>query len=92
MIKSKTREVLTIAQFIENKGLSPLARELGMCIATLHNWREYISSPRPTQAKKIISLSQGKLTWESIYSPYVAHRRKQLKKLNKDQPKQLSLF
>ncbi len=91
MTKKAKKPTLTLAQFIETKSLSKLGALLDASPSAVYTWKHYITSPRPSQAAKLIKLSRNRLTWESIYSPYVAHKNKRLKKQAQTE-KQLSLF
>lgn len=64
---------LTLPQYIEIKGVPVVAAELGVEAQTVHYWKAFRSAPKPHTAAKLVALTNGLLTFESIYKPYVEH-------------------
>ena len=64
-------EKITLPQFIDSVGAAKVARLLNISVQTVCFWREFHSCPRPETAKKLIEISLGMLSWQSIYEPYV---------------------
>lgn len=69
--------MFTLQQYIEHKGVAVVSRELDADIATVSQWKLFKSAPRPHTAAKLIALTNGLLTWASIYQPYVDHNNEQ---------------
>lgn len=65
--------MFTLREYIEHKGVHQVAREMGLDAATISQWKNFKAVPRPHNATKLIQLTNGLLTWASIYQPYVDH-------------------
>lgn len=63
--------LFTLRQYIEHKGGAQLARELGIDEQTVYFWKAMKTAPRPLIAHTLILTTNGLLTWEGIYQPYV---------------------
>jgi len=63
----------TLTDYIDHKTGAQVARELGIEEQTVYYWKHKRSVPRPHTAAKLINLTGGLLTWESIYQPFVDH-------------------
>lgn len=70
-------KVFTLQDYIEHKGPTAVARELGIDEQTVYHWRNYKTSPRPHHAHKMIQLTNGLLSWAGIYQPFVDHNNEQ---------------
>lgn len=65
--------VFTLQLYIEHKGAATVARELGVESATVSHWKLFKAAPRPHIAAALIQQTNGLLTWEGIYQPFVDH-------------------
>lgn len=63
--------MFTLQMYIEHKGAAVVARELDIEIMTVLNWKNFKHAPKPHSAARMIELTNGLLTWESIYKPFV---------------------
>ena len=63
--------MITIQEYIIHKGCSKVAKELGVEVMTVLNWKNYKSVPKPETASRLVAMTNKVLTWESIYQPYV---------------------
>lgn len=66
---------ITLPQFIDGLGAGKVAGLIGVDPATVRYWRNFVNCPRPESAAKLIELSLGLLSWESIYQPYIDHNK-----------------
>lgn len=73
--------MLTLPEFIALYGARGLSETLDIKLATVRNWIYFNAIPCPQSAYKLIKYSEGLLTWESIYLPFVEYRE-----LIKDRP------
>lgn len=62
---------VTLVQYIQALGAPKVARTLGVEPSTVYYWAQYKSVPAPKTAAKLIEISLGLLSWESIYQPYI---------------------
>lgn len=60
----------TLIDFIEVKGVNETARLCGVSTPTVSKWKALENAPRPLYAMRLIEVSAGILTWESIYKPF----------------------
>lgn len=80
--------MFTLLSYIHHKGAATVARELGVTEMTVSHWNAYRSAPTPHNAAKLIQLTNGLLTWESIYQPFVDHNNeRQIEMDFGDEPK-----
>lgn len=63
-------KVLEIQDFIKQKGIANLSRELSIPLSTVSKWASLTRAPRYAMAGNLIKYANGALTWESIYSPF----------------------
>lgn len=63
--------MFTLQMYIEHKGPAKVAEELGLELMTILHWKNFKHAPKPHSAAKLIELTNGLLTWESIYKPFV---------------------
>lgn len=61
----------TLQDYIAHKGVATVAKELGCDTQTVYYWKDLKTAPRPAVASKLIELSGGLLSFESIYGPFV---------------------
>lgn len=61
---------MELAKFIEQIGMSRLAEILEVSATAVASWRDLESAPRPVTALQMIAVSQGALTWQTIYEPF----------------------
>lgn len=74
---------MTVAELVKERGLPQLAGRLGMSQQAVSYWLSFQTSPSVLTAAKIIRLSNGRCTFDSIYAPFAnAH----------GEPEQLELF
>lgn len=64
---------VNLVTYIQGLGAPKVARAIGVEVATVYYWAQYKTCPRPIQAAKLIEISLGLLSWESIYQPYIDH-------------------
>lgn len=69
--------VFTLQDYIEHKGGAEVAREMGVDEQTVYYWKNYKNAPRPQAAHRLIQLTNGLLSWASIYQPFVDHHTDQ---------------
>jgi DNA-binding XRE family transcriptional regulator len=62
---------MTFQQYIEAIGMQKLAETLGITRQNVHHWHICKQAPRPEMAYRLIALSNGLLSWEKIYQPYI---------------------
>lgn len=60
-------DILTLPQFIESVGDEAAARLFEAELRTVQSWRRRERLPRPEKAQRMVALSDGRLTMESIY-------------------------
>lgn len=65
--------MFTLQMYIEHKGVLQVARELGVEGAAVSAWKAYKTAPRPHLASLLIQMTNGLLTWEGIYQPFIDH-------------------
>jgi hypothetical protein len=65
--------LFTLNMYIEHKGVLQVARELGVEGAAVSAWKSYKTAPRPHLAHLLIQMTNGLLSWEGIYQPFVDH-------------------
>jgi transposase-like protein len=65
--------MFTLQMYIEHKGVNQVAREVGVEPTAVSAWKSFKSAPRPHLASLLIEMTNGLLTWESVYQPYVDH-------------------
>lgn len=71
--------LFTLQDYIEHKGAAEVAREVGVDDVAVHYWKTFQRAPRPHTAHKLIQITNGLLTWEGIYQPFVdQHNEMQL--------------
>ena len=69
----------TLQMYITQKGAANLSRELKVSESAVSFWFHMQNAPRPETAALMIEQTNGVLTWEGIYRPYVEHvRQKQI--------------
>ena len=66
-------KVITLSDFLRRVNIQTVADKLGVTRQSVYYWQQMHSFPRPEKALKLIELSMGSLTWESIYLPYVEY-------------------
>lgn len=62
---------MKLHEYIESIGYIPLAEKLNVTSVTISNWARYNHAVPPLDAFKLMALSQGALTWASIYDPFI---------------------
>jgi hypothetical protein len=62
---------MTFPEYIDLIGVPKFSRIHNVTDANVYKWRNLETSPRPEMAYQIICLSNGVLTWEKIYQPYI---------------------
>ena len=72
---------MELAIFIKKMSDSHAAQLFNVSERTASSWRRLERAPSPMQSQKIIDLTQGQVTWEGIYKPYVKYRRRQAQRL-----------
>ena len=65
--------MFTLQMYIEHKGVNQVAREVGVEGAAVSHWKLFKAAPRPHLAAMLIQMTNGLLTWEGIYQPFVDH-------------------
>lgn len=65
---------MDLTQWISAMGNKKVIALLGVSIETIYQWKRADTSPKVMMAHKIIKLSNGLVTWESVYAPYVRRR------------------
>lgn len=65
--------MFTLQQYIEHKGVHQVAREMGVEAQSVSAWKNFKAVPRPHHGARLIELTNGLLTWASIYQPFVEH-------------------
>ena len=70
---------MNLIEYIEKLGALKIAKKLGINKATVYSWVHMKSIPKPHTAFMIILESNGLITWEGIYEPYLS-REKSIKK------------
>jgi hypothetical protein len=64
-------ENITLKDYVNAIGKAKLAEQLGITEEAIYYWTRYINAPRPHVAFRLIQISNGLLTWEKIYQPFV---------------------
>lgn len=64
-------KVFTLREYIEHKGVNQVAREVGVEGAAVSKWFNLKGTPRPHLAHLLIRMTNGLLSWEGIYQPFV---------------------
>lgn len=59
----------SLSAFIAELGDTEISRRLGVPLRTVQSWRRRERTPRPQQAKALIDLAEGRLSFESVYLP-----------------------
>ena len=78
---------MELAIFIKKMSDAHAAQLFNVSERTASSWRRLERAPSPMQSQNIIDLTEGRVTWEGIYRPYVKYRRKQAQRLAaKQQP------
>jgi hypothetical protein len=67
---------MKLHEFINNIGHKTLSELLDVTTVTTKNWSDYDNAPTPLDALKLIKLSHGALTFETIYHPYCEKKLK----------------
>ena len=75
---------MDLIEWLTLMGTTKVAGLLGVSTVTICQWKKAETSPQVMMADKIIALSNGLVTWESVYAPYVSARK------NKD-PNQIDM-
>lgn len=63
--------MFTLAKYIEHKGIGQVAKDAGVTEAAVSQWKRMVAVPRPELAGLLIEQTNGLLSYESIYAPYV---------------------
>ena len=58
---------VTLSEYIQDVGISVVAKKIGTSESTVKAWRYYSRVPRVKQAKQLMNITNGLLTWDSIY-------------------------
>lgn len=61
---------LTLPQYIEIKGVRPVANALKVSRQTVYNWASFQTLPPPRHIAELVRQSGGVLTFSSIVKPY----------------------
>jgi hypothetical protein len=64
-------KIFTLQQYIGHKGVNQVAREVGVEGTAVSRWFNLKAAPRPHLAHLLIQMTNGLLTWEGIYQPFV---------------------
>jgi len=72
-----------LVQYLHTVDMEKLGKTLGVSYATVHKWRVLAQAPRADIAYKLIHVSQGALSFETIFMPYVERKLKLTKKKTK---------
>ena len=75
----------TLMDYIDIKGAPTVAAELGVSHASVCNWRRGDFAPSAMHAQKLIEQSNGVLSFDTIFTPYIEAQGKR-----KEEGKQLS--
>lgn len=65
---------MDLNEWLTVMGTSKSAELLKVSTVTICQWKKVETSPKVMMAHKIIKLSNGLVTWESVYAPYVKAR------------------
>ena len=71
---------MELAIFIQRTSDAHAAQLFQVSERTASSWRRLERAPSPMQSQKIIELTEGRVTWEGIYMPYVKYRRRRDKR------------
>ncbi len=66
-------KLFTLQDYIELRTGAAIARDLGVDEQTVYFWKSKRSAPKPHTAARLIALTNGLLSWEGIYQPFVDH-------------------
>jgi hypothetical protein len=70
---------MNLPTYIKAVGVEPIASQLKITRQTVHTWLNMENVPRPETAHKLILRSGGALTFERIYLPFFARKKKRKK-------------
>ena len=62
---------MTLNEYITEKGIKTVAEQIGVDEVAVYYWKIYVTAPKPHNAKRLIKVSKGALSWQSIYEPFV---------------------
>lgn len=69
---------LTLRRWIDKTGAAHVSKLLGIMVPSVYQWRSYHCLPNAYIMKKIIKVSNGAVSYESIIEPYLkANPKKQ---------------
>jgi hypothetical protein len=58
---------MTLVEFIQKEGDAAAAALFGVKLRTIGSWRRLERTPRPTQARRIVEATQGRVSMAGIY-------------------------
>ena len=61
---------MDLISFLKVEGHEAVARKVGVSKQIVYEWANLNKAPRPENVLKLILISNGRLTWESIYLPF----------------------
>ena len=74
--------MITLVEYLETVSSTKLAKTVGVSYDTVNKWGLLKAAPKPDVAFKLIELSQGALSFDTIFMPYVQKKLK-IKSSNK---------
>jgi hypothetical protein len=80
--------MFTLQNYIVAKGAPVVAKEMGVEEATVSAWKLFKSAPRPHLASALVRMTNGLLTWEGIYQPFVDHNNEKQLEFDFGTPKE----
>lgn len=61
---------MNLVHFLKVESVKSVAGKIGVSESIVYEWAKLEKAPRPENAMKLILISNGRLTWESIYLPF----------------------
>lgn len=60
---------MDLRTYLKAAGDETVAARIGVKPRTVASWRRGERMPRPDQARRLVDLSDGALTWSDVYAP-----------------------
>lgn len=62
-------------EWITSLGVPAVCKLLNVGHNTVYLWRDLQTLPKPRMMKKVVTVTHGLVSYESIIEPYLAHKR-----------------
>lgn len=58
---------MLLSKYLKNKDVAEFAEQIGACVSSVYHWMNFVRTPRPAMARKIVEATNNRVTLKDIY-------------------------